>query len=268
MEEFHYDPLPIDSDTPAIRLVTLLPGSCPKIQCLLTQEYLIGRPRYEALSYCWGDASRRETIVCNERTLSITESLYNALRALRNEHPVLWIDAICIDQSSNAEKNQQVPLMRNIYEAASLVLIWLGPLPIGNYSGVGVIHSLLHVKHAQEARNDRRSWLVLTNAERKECSIPDLLKSMKDPAYIAFANLLERVWFTRVWIIQELAVSRDAIVMEGMFHQCSWTDFETAVDYAETANIPPFWQTYGPTKSVRNLERARRDFKSVEVQNY
>jgi hypothetical protein len=262
MEEYRYDPLPIDSDTPVIRLVTLLPGYDLSIKCTLTQVSLLDRPCYEALSYCWGDASKRKTIVCNEKTLSITESLYNALRRMQNEHSVLWIDAICIDQSSNAEKNQQVPLMKKIYEAASLVLIWLGPLPTGKSSGLGVIRSLLNAKNEQEAQDDQRSWLVLTDAERKGYGLPVLWESVTDPAYIAFANLLEWAWFTRVWIIQELAVSHDAIVMEGFYHHCSWTDFITAVDYAETAKIPPFWETYGPTMSIRSLDRARRGFKN------
>jgi hypothetical protein len=50
--------------------------------------------------------------------------------------------------------------------------------------------------------------------------------------------------------------------MEGFHHQCSWTHFITAVDYAETAKIPPFWETYGPTMSIRNIERARRGFRN------
>jgi hypothetical protein len=39
---------------------------------------------------------------------------------------VLWVDAICIDQGSAAEKSTQVPLMDKIYAAASRVIIWLG----------------------------------------------------------------------------------------------------------------------------------------------
>ncbi|KAI9775711.1 MAG: hypothetical protein M1839_000913 [Geoglossum umbratile] len=257
MEEFRYDPLPINSNTPVIRLVTVVSA----FEYTLTQVSLLDRPCYEALSYCWGNPSKRKSIVCNGRTLSITESLYNALRQLQLEHPVLWIDAICIDQSSSAEKGQQVPLMKNIYEAASRVLIWLGP--IENHSGLGVIHSLLNAKDAQEAQDDQRSWLVLSEAERKGYGLPGLIQSVTDPAYKAFANLLERAWFTRIWIIQELAVSRDAIVMEG-FYQCSWTDFITAVFYAETAKIPPFWKTYVPTMSIRNIEMARQAVKNGE----
>lgn len=47
-------------------------------------------------------------------------------------------------------------------------------------------------------------------------------------------------------------------------YQHSWTNFITVVDYAETAKIPPFWETYSPTMSIRNIERARRDFKNGE----
>jgi hypothetical protein len=36
-------------------------------------------------------------------------------------------DAICIDQTNNEETDVQMPLMREIYERASITLIWLGP---------------------------------------------------------------------------------------------------------------------------------------------
>jgi hypothetical protein len=107
--------------------------------------------------------------------------------------------------------------MKNIYEAASRVLIWLRLLPTGNRSGLGVIYSLLNGKDAQRAQDDERSRLVLSEAERKGYGLPGLFESVRDPACKAFTNLLEWAWFTRVWTIQELTVSRDAIVMEGYY---------------------------------------------------
>jgi hypothetical protein len=38
----------------------------------------------------------------------------------------LWIDALCINQSGDDEKNDQVPRMRAIYETAYAGLVWLG----------------------------------------------------------------------------------------------------------------------------------------------
>lgn len=44
------------------------------------------------------------------------------------------MDAICIDQTSIDDKNQQVPLMGQIYASASQVLVWLGePEEGGDY---------------------------------------------------------------------------------------------------------------------------------------
>lgn len=46
---------------------------------------------------------------------------------LRSSEPrVLWVDAICINQSNPDEKNHQVRQMYRIYSSASRVLIWLG----------------------------------------------------------------------------------------------------------------------------------------------
>jgi len=39
---------------------------------------------------------------------------------------MLWIDAICINQESIAERSQQVPIMGDIYKTAQRVFIWLG----------------------------------------------------------------------------------------------------------------------------------------------
>lgn len=52
--------------------------------------------------------------------------------ALDSDDPIgygvwIWADAICIDQSKLAERSQQVQLMRQIYQSASVVLVWLGP---------------------------------------------------------------------------------------------------------------------------------------------
>ena len=67
MEEFHYDLLPIDSNIPVIRLLTLLSSdSSLGTECELSQFPLLGRPHYEALSYCWGETSKIATIVRRE----------------------------------------------------------------------------------------------------------------------------------------------------------------------------------------------------------
>ena len=38
----------------------------------------------------------------------------------------IWIDAICIDQKDDRDKERQIPLMGDIYSRATTVYIWLG----------------------------------------------------------------------------------------------------------------------------------------------
>jgi hypothetical protein len=68
-------------------------------------------------------------VYCDGKVIRVTPNCESALRHLRlkKKPRTLWIDALCINQSSNAEKSRQVPLMGDIYESASRVLIWLGP---------------------------------------------------------------------------------------------------------------------------------------------
>jgi hypothetical protein len=40
---------------------------------------------------------------------------------------LLWADALCINQEDLLERAHQVNIMKNIFQRASRVLIWLGP---------------------------------------------------------------------------------------------------------------------------------------------
>jgi SAM-dependent MidA family methyltransferase len=64
----------------------------------------------------------------NGQSTEAGPNLEAALKAIRNEEHsrLLWIDALCIDQSSKKKRNQQILLMADIYRKASCVLIWLG----------------------------------------------------------------------------------------------------------------------------------------------
>jgi hypothetical protein len=89
--------------------------------------------KYDALSYVWGVLSGISSIMCDGKTLKVTENCLEALRHLRGRYKprTLWVDAICIDQKkdkdSTRERNQQVKLMGEVYVKAARVLVWLGP---------------------------------------------------------------------------------------------------------------------------------------------
>ncbi|OTA63590.1 hypothetical protein K449DRAFT_421695 [Hypoxylon sp. EC38] len=94
------------------------------------------KPRFTALSYVWGAFSTPHPDTLELRhsggqnvTLEISTNCRDALRALRRKYGALciWVDAICINQHNNAEKESQIPLMEDIFSWATVVYAWLGP---------------------------------------------------------------------------------------------------------------------------------------------
>lgn len=92
------------------------------------------RPKYAALSYVWGPPGDTHNVKVNGRPFQVGKNLYDALKELWTSNFIsgpLWIDAICINQGADPaalrERSVQLSLMKQIYENASRVLVWLGP---------------------------------------------------------------------------------------------------------------------------------------------
>ncbi len=114
-----------------IRLLWLKPstGSNTSLTCDIAEVSLDGAPEFTALSYSWESHRGDGWIICNSAQLKISANCEAALRSLQlaSVKRALWIDAICIDQTSIADKNQQIPIMQEIYGRAKEVVLWLGP---------------------------------------------------------------------------------------------------------------------------------------------
>ena len=68
-----------------IRLLEVLPGDDEStlVTSMVTVS-LDSKPIYAALSYAWGDATQRSITECNGKSISITTSLAEALKAFRS----------------------------------------------------------------------------------------------------------------------------------------------------------------------------------------
>jgi hypothetical protein len=90
----HYEALPTHT---SFRLLELLPEEDGQsIACTLRNVDWAKSPKYEAVSYAWGDPKARAPVIVNGRRLDVTVSLHTALKHLRyrDRSRVLWADAI------------------------------------------------------------------------------------------------------------------------------------------------------------------------------
>ena len=143
--------------------------------------------------------SNYKHITINSIAVGVKPNLENALRYLRykNRTRTLWIDCYCINQGSIADRDAQVRRMDMIYKRASQVIIWLGLPTEDSSKGLEEICALTANIHLSQ----------LYSAEYSQSRVLDRIKPM--------VHLLSRSWFQRVWVVQEVALAKQAIVQIG-----------------------------------------------------
>jgi Heterokaryon incompatibility protein (HET) len=170
---------------------------------------------YEALSYCWGDPTRKHSIQIDGKPFPVTDNLYYSLRHLRHQDQsrYLWIDAICIDQQDFDERSHQVGLMRYIYNEARHVVVWLGAEAGNSRAGMTLAEQLLRAYHQRESTRDSRMYQHLQDLGIS--AVYDLPEFYGGDRYRAFFQIFNRPWFERGWVIQEVATAKRVTVQCG-----------------------------------------------------
>lgn len=174
---------------------------------------LIQADEYEAISYTWGNSPASRIITLDNQPFKVRPNLEDALESLRlqDRKRLIWVDAICIDQGNLLERQNQVAIMRDIYANASAVTIWLGR---GDndikecFRGIDDWHS------GGDLPNSR---LYDTNVYREKYRFQLIMA-------VIYTHVLPNSWWSRVWIIQEVAVARRTTLRCGQV-SLPWTSF-------------------------------------------
>jgi hypothetical protein len=178
---------------------------------------LADAPPYEAVSYVWGKPKLDHPMyIGDSEVLYITKNLYQALPRLRQHQKTgyLWIDQIVINQSDLAERGRQVKLMKDIYEGADRVLVWIGM--------------------AADTPDEFKSWLRHAGdisvsdalSEARANTIREHLAALPQICKAKFTEIMESPYITRAWVFQEAIVARQAEIVMGdivvMFELMTW----------------------------------------------
>ena len=179
------------------------------------------RDRYEALSYVWGDPKSDDVLYLRDSEgaaitskILVTSNLSSALRHLRHtlEPRLLWVDAICIDQDNETEKNRQVLRIPDIYRSAWRVIGWLGEASLDSRLAIETMHYL------GEQIEISRSFVHHTPPGAKEKEWINLAFKLpySTEQWTALASIMKRSWFERLWVLQEITLANpNAIVQCG-----------------------------------------------------
>ena len=175
---------------------------------------------YEAVSYCWNDATSKAEMYLNgllfEAPLSAVEVLQNVRSAECSR--VLWIDALCINQDDYGERGQQVAMMGDIYSNSARTLVWLGP----SLHEAETQRALQLCSIVAEQILQRRDIHKLLEIDAL-ASVCRTIPVPREYSLNILNTVFSRRWFTRLWVWQEVALPPVAICQIGEF-TVPWQD--------------------------------------------
>lgn len=276
LETYLYSPLPSTDKT--IRLLCIPPAdhiSDPLI-CQMYQARLNDKPEYSALSYTWGAPVFDHHIICDGRRLAITAHLDAALRRFRTTTWwMLWVDALCIDQTNIPERNYQVSIMRHIYSQAKRTFVYLGEPCLFDGEALKLMISLAQLAQHLEAlglnklkntepgdpATPRARDAIIRLLELQNAGFPGVRTRLTDlwppglpppehPAWDPLQSLFSSPWFKRMWIIQEVVSSSDVIVMVGQY-RFSWELVTKTMHAYSGFGLDLFTATLSQNKAIR-----------------
>ena len=210
------------------RLLELLPGNFGEIWIAIHQYDSFSGVNYTALSWTWGQTTMRQPIFVKDwrNEILVPPNCIDALKQLRytNRSRNLWIVAICINQRDEVEKSYQIAMMGHIYRNARTVVAYVGEVDSA-------------VQYMMQLIPKRSTKIDKTIVQR----------------------FLDRPYFSRVWVIQEVAFALNLVLRAGGM-EMAWETFESLCHLA--GYIDDSKEPFGARP--HNLMEMRRWYKGQE----
>ncbi|KUJ13791.1 uncharacterized protein LY89DRAFT_147261 [Mollisia scopiformis] len=232
----HCPKIPRDRDPRTLRGVQKTVLKPP----LETQAFFALHPRFqwvdfEAISYCWESDVRDRTIVIDDVPFDVPKNLEALLQSLRTLPDAksgmkFWGDALCINQDNTSERNHQVKLMKSIYSKAFAIIVWLGGSTDDSGEAIDFMASI-----TQFTLDNNENEGGHFDFEKWETSVAKLQKKrFSELPWKALMNFLNRAYWRRLWIIQELALNHNMTLFLCGDRQLSRSKISRTCHFCET----------------------------------
>lgn len=248
----HYSYISI-GPKPQVRMLRLNRNSIAEFVTVDIEQ--LSELTYTALSYTWNpdggsssfpNATIRIEGPGNSGLIRISEHLSRFIEAFRKcitsaeTAQFIYIDALCIDQSNQEEKADQVQLMREVYMSASQTIVWL---------------------------NDRGG------TEREMNSLYDLQRApyveigddnMRHQEAVNY--MCRQTYWQRLWIVQEFLLSRDIRIWINEELHFGWKDIYQLIrryesyDRVKPGSGPHQTTFSSPNLHIRRIMDAKMEF--------
>jgi hypothetical protein len=240
-QPFRYEPLtPADA---SIRALEICAGH-DDAQLRCTMRHIPLESSYMCLSYTWGTDEATHPVLINDQVFLVRDSLWAFLAQARRTNKFqsipIWIDAITINQEDLDEKNKQVALMGDIYSQASEVIVWLGEGERNTEEAFEFVKKNANTGNLSFNPMSEGDVVAVLGGQN-----PDL-KQYWD----AFDTLSSLVYFTRMWIVQEVLLAKVLTIWYGNTDM-PWNTFVNLCLFIQ--------QSKGPSGAAEDIGSAKID---------
>ncbi|ORY63940.1 heterokaryon incompatibility protein-domain-containing protein [Pseudomassariella vexata] len=210
---------PLKNDKKTFRVLALFPDEDQNpIKCQLSVASFDSDVKYTALSYVWGKPDLSHEIFINGQTFRVSSNLQSALHRIRStisEPFCIWIDAICINQEDLSERSQQVLIMGEIYSNCVKTMIHFAGGEDHSVAVAAFLECLLQTKVHELPGFGFAEWEVNVPNTEVPGSHPMHILAEELESWTALAHFFMMPWWSRVWIIQEIALAPDSVFLWG-----------------------------------------------------
>lgn len=169
-------------------------NECGHFICRLFSVGLSSAVSYIAISYTWEKEkpSAGCLIVVNRHWIRIQQNVHDLLESLyaSGEKLPVFVDAVCIDQSSIHDKNTQVAQMGTIYYNAKEVVVWFGNIQTPLREDLDMLLSEGYARRL---------------GTRTGCCID--IRRLKESHLVKW--IATHPYWKRLWIVQEMMLAQD-----------------------------------------------------------
>ena len=186
---------------------------------------------YFALSYAWGSKDESFPLICDGDELRIHKNLRDALLRLRDicDSVPLWVDAICINQMDDNEKLVQIRQMPEIFTAAVKVFAWVGEEVKGGRRASALMSQVNHLRALYPGPSAITDEALLETFK---------LPTPSSPKWSSVIALSTNSWFRRLWVLQEAALAKELIFVQGS-QMIMWDVLNT---FTSSYSVLPYWK--------------------------
>ncbi|TGO61560.1 hypothetical protein BCON_0026g00040 [Botryotinia convoluta] len=218
LSEFFHEPLSYPKTF--IRLLELdkidQEYTTTELRCNISTWHVHHTPSYHAISYVWGSPELITTINLDGKSLKINRNADYALRQAKwLGVRYVWMDSICIDQYNINEKGDQAKMMGHIYRNASCVLACVGPHGDDSELVMRISCEAKTFKPGMSHIDGASALTVIKNTIESLVWAINTQDVRKRRLRRSFFTFMERSYFKRVWILQEVSTAGSVIVCCG-----------------------------------------------------